>query len=96
MLAGLLAHRFKEETGAQPDAALLRKLTLELDLRPRRAPNVSDVRLPLARLARRWIVGGALGRNTPEKMDKALDAAERLDMAGAGVAMAQIVQPARF
>ena len=40
VLAALLAHRFKEETGAQPDAALLRKLTLELYLRPRRAPNV--------------------------------------------------------
>ena len=81
VLAALLAHRFKEETGAQPDAALLRKLTLELYLRPRRAPNVSDVSLPLARLARRWIVSGALGRNTRGKADKALDAAERLDMA---------------
>ena len=43
VLAALLAHRFKEETGAQPDAALLRKLTLELYLRPRRPPNVSGV-----------------------------------------------------
>ena len=34
VLAALLAHRFKEATGAQPDAALLRKLTLELYLRP--------------------------------------------------------------
>jgi hypothetical protein len=81
VLAALLAHRFKEQTGVQPDAALLRKLTLELYLRPRRAPNVSDASLPLARLARRWIVGGALGRNTPGRTDKALDAAERLDMA---------------
>ena len=81
VLAALLAHRFKEETGAQPDAALLRKLTLELYLRPRRTPNVSDVSLPLARLARRWIVSGALGRNTRGKADNALDAAERLDMA---------------
>ena len=81
VLAALLAHRFKEETGAQPDAALLRKLTLELYLRPRRTPNVSDVSLPLARLAQRWIVSGALGRNTRGKTDKALDAAERLDMA---------------
>ena len=56
VLAALLAHRFEEETGAQPDTALLRKLTLELYLRPRRAPNVSDVSLPLARLARRWMV----------------------------------------
>ena len=81
MLAALLAHRFKEATGAQPDAALLRKLTLELYLHPGRTPNVSDVSLPLARLARRWIVSGALGRNTRGKADKALDAADRLDMA---------------
>ncbi len=81
VLAALLAHRFKEETGSQPDTALLRKMTLELYLRPRGTPNVSDVSLPLARLARRWIVSGALGRNTRGKADKALDAAERLDMA---------------
>jgi hypothetical protein len=81
VLAALLANRFEEETGAQPDAALLQKLTLELYLRPRRTPNVSDVSLPLARLARRWIVSGALGRNTRGKTDKALDAAERLDIA---------------
>jgi hypothetical protein len=81
VLAALLAHRFEEETGAQPDTALLQKLTLELYLRPRRTPNVSDVSLPLARLARRWIVSGALGRTTGGKTDKALDAAERLDMA---------------
>jgi hypothetical protein len=81
VLAALLAHRFEEETGAQPDAALLQKLTLELYLRPRRMPNVSDLSLPLSRLARRWIVSGALGLNTREKTDKALDAAERLDIA---------------
>ena len=81
VLAALLAHRFEEETGAQPDAALLQKLTLELYLRPRRTPDVSEVGLPLTRLARRWIVSGALGRNTRGKTDKALDAAERLDVA---------------
>jgi hypothetical protein len=81
VLAALLAHRFEEETGAQPDPALLQKLTLELYLRPRRSPNVSDVSLPLAGLARRWILSGALGRDTRAKADKALEAAERLDMA---------------
>jgi hypothetical protein len=80
VLAALLAYRFEKEIGARPDAALLQKLTLELYLSPRRTPNVSDVGLPLARLARRWIVSGALGRNTRGKADKALDAAERLDM----------------
>ena len=80
-LAALLAHRFEQETGSAPDPALLRKLTLELYLKPRRAPEVSDLSLPLARLARRWIVSGALGRNTRKKTEMALDAAERLDLA---------------
>ena len=80
VLAALLAHRFEEETGAPPDPALLHKLTLELYLRPRRAPNLSDLGLPLIRLARRWIVSGAFGRSTRGKTEKALDAAERLDV----------------
>lgn len=79
-LAALLAHRFEEETGAPPDAALLQKLTLELYLKPRRTPDVTDLRLPLVRLARRWIVSGAFGRNTRGKTEKALEAAERLDI----------------
>ena len=82
-IAALLAHRFEQETGSPPDPALLRKLTLELYLRPRRVPDVSDLGLPLARLARRWVVSGALGRNTRKKSEKALDAAERLDLAAA-------------
>ena len=80
VLAALLAHRIEEETGAQPGEALLQKLTLELYLRPRRTPNVSDFSLPLVRLVRGWIVSGALGRNTRGRTDKALDAAERLDL----------------
>lgn len=79
-IAALLAHRFEQETGAPPDPALLRKVALELYLKPRRTPDVSDLGLPLARLARRWIVSGALGRNTRGKTEKALDAAERLDV----------------
>jgi len=79
-LAALLTHRFEQETGSLPDPALLRKLTLELYLKPRRAPDALDLSLPLARLTRRWIVSGALGRNTRKKTEKALDAAERLDL----------------
>ena len=80
-IAALLAYRFEQETGAPPDPALLQKLTLELYLKPRRTPDVPDLSLPLARLARRWIISGALGRNTRGKTEKALDAAERLDVA---------------
>jgi hypothetical protein len=80
-IAALLAYRFKQETGAPPEPALLQKLTLELYLKPRRTPDVSDLGLPLARLARRWIISGAFGRNTRGKTERALDAAERLDVA---------------
>ena len=79
-IAALVAHRLEHETTSAPDPALVRKLTLELYLRPRRTPDVSDLRLPLVRLARRWIVSGMLGRNTRKKSEKALDAAERLDL----------------
>lgn len=80
-IAALLTYRFEQETGGPPDPTLLQKLTLELYLKPRGTPDVSDLRLPLARLARRWIVSGAFGRNTRGKTDKALDAAGRLDVA---------------
>jgi hypothetical protein len=79
-IAALLAYRFEEETGTAPHPALLQKLTLELYLKPRRVPDVSDLGLPLARLARRWIISGAFGRNTRGKTERALDAAERLDV----------------
>jgi hypothetical protein len=81
VLAALLAHRFEQDTGAPPEPALLQKLTLELYLSPRRTPEVSDLHLPVTRLARRWIMSGALGRDTRAKTGKALDAAERLDFA---------------
>jgi hypothetical protein len=81
VLAALLAHRFEQETGAPPDPVLLQKLALELYLSPRRTPDVSDLRLPVFRLARRWIVTGALGRDTRGKTGKALDRAEHLDLA---------------
>ena len=80
-IAALLAYRFDQETGAAADPALLQKLTLELYLKPRRSPDISDLSLPVARLARRWIVSGAFGRNNRARTEKALDAAERLDVA---------------
>jgi hypothetical protein len=92
-IAALLAHRFEAETGAPPDPALLQKLTLELYLKPRRTPDVSDLRLPLARLARRWAVSGAFGRNTRGKTEKALEAAERLDVSSLAMRALRLAQP---
>ena len=81
VLGALLAYRLERETAAPPDPALLQKLTLELYLSPRRTPDVSNLRLPVFRLARRWIVSGALGRDTRGKTSRALDKAEHLDLA---------------
>lgn len=81
VLAALLSYRFEQDTGAAPEPVLLQKLTLELYLSPRRTPDVSDLHLPLGRLARRWIISGALGRDTRAKAATALDTAEHLDLA---------------
>jgi hypothetical protein len=81
VLAAFLAYRLEQETGSPPDPALLQKLTLELYLSPRKTPDVSDLRPPLVRLARRWIISGAFGRDTRGKTGKALDKAEHLDLA---------------
>jgi hypothetical protein len=81
VLAAFLAHRFEHDVGALPDRALLQKLTLELYLSPRKTPDVSDLGLPLTRLARRWILSGVFGRDTRGKAGKALDRAAQLDLA---------------
>ena len=80
VLGALVAHRLEQATGAPPDPALVKKLTLELYLHPRREPDVSDLRLPLGQLVRRWLVSGAFGRDTRKAAHKSLDAAERLDV----------------
>jgi len=79
-IAALISRRFEQETGEAADTALVQKLTLELYLRPRRTPDVSQFGLPLAALARRWIVSGVFGRSTRAKTKKALEAVERLDV----------------
>ena len=80
VLAALVAHRLEQATGKPADPALVKKLTLELYLTPGRPPDVSNLELPLARLTRRWLLRGALGRDTGSAASKAFDAAERLDV----------------
>jgi len=81
VLASLVAHRIEQVTGSPPDPALVKKVTLELYLSPRREPSLSNLDLPIAKLVRRWLVRGVLGRDTRKAAGKALDAAERLDVA---------------
>jgi hypothetical protein len=80
VLGSLVAHRLELETGRPADPALVKQLTLELYLSPRRTPSL-DGGLPLVRLVRRWLFRGAIGKDTRRAADKALDAAERLDVA---------------
>ena len=80
VLASLVAYRLEQATGEPADPALVKKLALELYLRPRREPDVSDLRLPLVRLVRHWLVRGALGKDTRKAAGRSLDAVERLDV----------------
>ncbi len=81
VIAGLLAYRLELETAAAPDPQLLQKLALELYLDPVHVPDITNGRLPLIRLIRRWAVAGALGRDTRAAAGRSLDSAERLDLA---------------
>ena len=80
ILAAFVAHRLEQATAEPADPALVKKLTLELYLHPRREPDVSDLRLPVARVLRKWLTNGVLGRDTRKAARKSLDAAERLDL----------------
>jgi hypothetical protein len=80
VLASLVAYRLEEETGAPSDPALVKKVTIDLYLKPGRTPNLTDDKLRLARLTRKWVFSGAFGRATSKRAAKALEAAERLDV----------------
>jgi len=80
VIGSLLAYRLEQATGAPADPALVKKLAVELYLAPRRKPDVTTLNLPFSDLARRWLFRGIFGRDTRKLADRALDAAERLDV----------------
>jgi hypothetical protein len=80
VIGSLLAYRLEQATGAPADPALVKKLALELYLAPKRTPDVTRLDLPVSVLARRWLLRGIFGRDTRKLADRALDAAERLDV----------------
>jgi hypothetical protein len=80
VLGSLVAYRLEQATGKPADPALVKKLAVELYLAPKREPEVATLDLPLARLARKWLLRGVVGRDTRKTAEKALDAAERLDL----------------
>jgi len=81
VLAALVAHRLEEATGAPADPQLVKKLAIDLYLKPKHAADLSNDRLRLVRLTRKWVFGGVFGRKTAKRTAKALAAAERLDAA---------------
>ena len=79
VLSSLVAHRIEEATGAPADPRLVEKVAIDLYLAPKRKPDLTDDRLRLVRLTRKWVLLGAFGRSTSKRAGKALDAAEGLD-----------------
>jgi len=80
VLAALVTHRL-ESADVPADPQLVKKLAIDLYLKPKRTPDVANDRLRLVRLTRKWVVDGVFGRKTAKRTAKALAAAERLDAA---------------
>ncbi len=81
VLSSLVAQRLEQATGAPADPALVKKVAIDLYLHPKRKLVLSDDKLHLVQLTRKWVLGGMLGRNTEKRANRALAAAERLDAA---------------
>jgi hypothetical protein len=79
VLSSLVAHRIEQATGAPADPQLVEKVAVDIYLNPNRKPDLSDDRLRLVRLTRKWVLLGALGRKTSKRAGKALEAADKLD-----------------
>ena len=79
VLSSLVAYRIEQATGAPADPRLVEKVAVDLYLNPKRKLDLTDDRLRLVRLTRKWVLLGAFGRTTSKRADKALAAAEKLD-----------------
>lgn len=82
VLSSLVAHRIEEATGAPADARLVEKVAVDLYLDPKRRPDLTDDRLRLVRLTRKWVLLGAFGRSSSKRAGRALEAAEKIDGRG--------------
>jgi hypothetical protein len=79
VLSSLVAHRIEQASGVPADPRLVEKVAVDLYLDPKRKPDLTDDRLRLVRLTRRWVLLGAFGRTTSKRAGKALEAAEKID-----------------
>ena len=79
VLSSLVAYRIEQATGAPADPRLVEKVAIDLYLDPKRKPDLTDERLRLVRLTRKWVLLGAFGRASSKRAGKALEAADKLD-----------------
>jgi hypothetical protein len=79
VLSSLVAFRVEQATGAPADPRLVEKVAVDLYLDPKRRPDLTDDRLRLVRLTRKWVLLGAFGRTSSKRAGKALEAAGKLD-----------------
>jgi hypothetical protein len=79
VLSSLVAYRIERATGEPADPRLVEKIAVDLYLNPKRKPDLTDDRIRLVRLTRKWVLLGALGRSTSKRASKALEAAGKLD-----------------
>lgn len=79
VLSSLVAYRIEQATGAPADPRLVEKVAVDLYLNPKRKPDLTDDRLRLVRLTRKWVLLGAFGRRTSKRAGKALESADKLD-----------------
>jgi len=80
VLSSLLAYRLEQATGEPADPALVKKVAIDLYLHPKRQVRLTDDKLHLVRLTRKWVLGGIFGRKTEKRANRALAAAERVDL----------------
>jgi hypothetical protein len=79
VLSSLVAYRIEQATGEPADPRLVEKVAVDLYLNPKWKADLTDDRLRLVRLTRKWVLLGAFGRTTSKRAGKALEAADRLD-----------------
>ena len=94
VLSSLVAHRLEQATGAPADPLLVKKVTLDLYLHPKRKLDPTDDKLHLVRLTRKWVLGGIFGRKTAKRTNRALAAAERFDSAALAASWNRARRPA--
>lgn len=58
VLSSLVAYRIEQATGRPADPQLVEKVAVDLYLNPKRKPDLTDDRLRLVRLTRKWVLRG--------------------------------------